>query len=108
MNETNEFRGERLKVKWLYVLILFFTLFLLIAAPATRKTVKEGKDYSDKESVALYLYTYKKLPGNYILTRRNLMEKQTVNNRETENIIIGNMIIRRKLKHMRKTTVYRT
>ena len=61
MNETNEFRGERLKVKWLYVLILFFTLFLLIAAPATRKTVKEGNDYSDKESVALYLYTYKKL-----------------------------------------------
>ena len=45
MNETNEFRGERLKVKWLYVLILFFTLFLLIAAPATRKTVKEGNDY---------------------------------------------------------------
>lgn len=45
MNETNEFRGERLKVKWLYVLILFFTLFLLIVAPATRKTVKEGNNY---------------------------------------------------------------
>ena len=70
MNETNEFRGERLKVKWLYVLILFFTLFLLIAAPATRKTVKEGNDYSDKESVALYLYTYKKLPGNYIFNEQ--------------------------------------
>lgn len=70
MNETNEFRGERLKVKWLYVLILFFTLFLLIAAPATRKTVKEGNDYSDKESVALYLYTYKKLPGNYIYNEK--------------------------------------
>ena len=103
MNETNEFRGERLKVKWLYVLILFFTLFLLIAAPATRKTVKEGKDYSDKESVALYLYTYKNCRATIFLT-----SKKAVNNRETENIIIGNMIMRAQLKHMRTTTVYRT
>lgn len=71
MNETDEFRGERLKVKWLYVLFLFLTLFLLISAPATRKTVKEGNYYSDKENVALYLYTYKKLPDNYIFNERN-------------------------------------
>lgn len=69
MNETDEFRGERLKVKWLYVLFLFLTLFLLISASATRKTVKEGNYYSNKENVALYLYTYKKLPDNYIFNK---------------------------------------
>ena len=71
MNGTDKFCGERLKVKWLYVLFLFLTLFLLISAPATRKTVKEGNYYSDKENVALYLYTYKKLPDNYIFNERN-------------------------------------
>ncbi len=107
MNETDEFRGERLKVKWLYVLFLFLTLFLLISASATRKTVKEGNYYSDKENVALYLYTYKNCLIIIFLTKKRQTGKQIVNNRAAENIIIKNIIIEVQLRTMPNKTAYR-
>ena len=40
---------------------------LLICTAATRTTVHENGRYHTKKEVALYLYTYKKLPSNYLL-----------------------------------------
>ena len=40
---------------------------LLICTTATRTTVHENGRYHTKKEVALYLYTYKKLPSNYLL-----------------------------------------
>lgn len=45
-DERNERISRRAtESKMAVCVILFFTLFLLIAAPATRKTVKEGNNY---------------------------------------------------------------
>lgn len=43
MNETNEFRGERLKVKWLYVLILFFYAFSADCGSRYKKNGERGE-----------------------------------------------------------------
>ena len=48
------------------VLLLFLTILFLILSLATRIRVKEIRAYSTKNEVALYLFTYKKLPSNYI------------------------------------------
>ena len=49
------------------VVLLFLTLLFLILSLATRVRVKENRAYSSKNEVALYLFTYKELPSNYIL-----------------------------------------
>lgn len=46
---------------------IILMLVLLICTAATRTTVHENGRYHTKKEVALYLYTYKKLPSNYLL-----------------------------------------
>jgi len=45
-----------------FLLVLFFALALF-----TRPSVREGHAYNTKNHVALYLFTYKTLPTNYVL-----------------------------------------
>ena len=51
------------------VFLLFLTLLLLILSITTRVRVKETGQYSTKNEVALYLYTYHHLPSNYVSKR---------------------------------------
>lgn len=49
------------------VFLLFLTLLFLILPIATRVRVKESGTYTTRDYVALYLFTYHHLPGNYVL-----------------------------------------
>ena len=49
------------------VSLLFLTVLFLILSLATRVRVREDRAYTTANEVALYLFTYKKLPSNYIL-----------------------------------------
>ncbi|MBR4336569.1 MAG: hypothetical protein IKP74_08970 [Clostridia bacterium] len=71
-SETEEPKNELIPTKnkvrrVVLVLLLFLTVLFLILSLATRVRVKEDRAYTTKNEVALYLFTYKKLPSNYIL-----------------------------------------
>ena len=51
--------------RFAYIFVVLM-LGLLIFSSASRVTVRENRAYHTKNEVALYLYTYKKLPNNYI------------------------------------------
>ena len=65
------FNRERIKLKKNYFKTLVYVFLavmfaLFIFSSVSRVTVYEGRAYHTKKEVALYLYTYKKLPDNYI------------------------------------------
>lgn len=57
--------------------IIFYTVYLLlvstlfICALSTRTYISQNGSYHDKNHVALYLYTYKQLPPNYITKQQS-------------------------------------
>ena len=86
----------------------FLRFFCWLQLPLQEKRWKRERIIRIRKASRFICIHIKNCRATIFLTRRNLMEKQTVNNRETENIIIRNMNIRTKLKNMRTTTVYRT
>ncbi len=54
-----------------YTIYLFLVSVLFICALSTRTYISQNGSYHDKNHVALYLYTYKQLPSNYITKQKS-------------------------------------